>query len=63
MFNFLKKGKYVILRDGFLVVTPILKNAQEASDWLQESALEEDGGKYKIVLAATLIADWGLENL
>ena len=63
MFGFIKKGKWVILRDGFLVVTPVLRTAQEASDWLHLSGLEEDGKKYKVVLASTLIADWGLENL
>ena len=62
MFNFLKKGKFVILRDGFLVVTPVLKTAQEAAAWAAKH--NQDGPKrYKVVLASTLIADWGLENL
>jgi len=63
MFNFLKKGKFVVLRDGFLVVTPILKTAQEAAAWVAKHGVNEDKKRYKVVLASTLVADWGLENL
>ena len=63
MFNFLKKGKFVILRDGFLVVTPVLKTAQDAAAWVAKHGVNEDKGRYKVVLASTLVADWGLENL
>jgi len=63
MFGFIKKCKWVILRDGFLVVTPVLRTAQEATEWVAKNRGKELVTRYKIVQSRSLIADWGLENL